>query len=272
MAPVKRHPQKSAGHRARPITPEPVTAPVATRAWCVRDSRKLPNNSATSRLRRFKPAPRPKKFIAIRTKCAASTTASMPGFEGERWASAGQALVFGCAVIGRTADWRIDREVIFYPDDLPESGVVALRKYVQELTWRLGARPRKEGDPEPDLIWRDETRLGTKSTDAASRSNFCRYRNSSSSSIASPTKMVRSSLDTIFPASSRASLRTGARLKRARRSAGGSSLSGPTGPEHWQAAAERRLAAPAYPQAGHTKRHLYRIHGSTCVALSRGVP
>jgi hypothetical protein len=44
---------------------------------------------------------------------------------------------------------------------LPESGVVALRKYVQELTWRLGARPRKEGDPEPDLIWHDEARLGT---------------------------------------------------------------------------------------------------------------
>ena len=161
MAPVKRGPQKAAGHHARPITPEPVTAPVATRAWCVRDPRKLPDNSAASRPRRFKPPPRPKKFIAIRTECAASTTASMPGFEGERWAPAVQALVFGCAVIGRTADWRIDREVIFYPDDLPESGVVALCKYVQELTWRLGARPRKEGDPEPDLIWRDEARLGT---------------------------------------------------------------------------------------------------------------
>jgi hypothetical protein len=162
MAPVKRHPQKSAGHRARPITPEPVTVPVATRAWCVRDSRKLPNNSATSRLRRFKPAPRPKKFIAIRTKCAASTTASMPGFEGERWASAGQALVFGCAVIGRTADWRIDREVIFYPDDLPESGVVALRKYVQELTWRLGARPRKEGGPRTRLDLARRGQIGNK--------------------------------------------------------------------------------------------------------------
>jgi hypothetical protein len=64
-------------------------------------------------------------------------------------------------VIGRTANWRIDREVIFYPDDLPESGLVPLRKYVQERTWSRGARPRKEGDPEPDLIWRDEARLGT---------------------------------------------------------------------------------------------------------------
>ena len=97
----------------------------------------------------------------FRTECAASTTASMPGFESEHWAPAGQALLFGCAIIGRTADWRIDREVIFYPDDLPESGLVALRKYVQELTWRRGARPRTEGDPEPDLIWRDEARLGT---------------------------------------------------------------------------------------------------------------
>jgi hypothetical protein len=85
----------------------------------------------------------------------------MPGFEGESWAPAGQALLFGSAVIGRTADWRIDREVIFYPDDLPESGVVALGKYVEERTWRRGARPQKEADPEPDLIWRDEARLGT---------------------------------------------------------------------------------------------------------------
>jgi hypothetical protein len=85
----------------------------------------------------------------------------MSGFEGERWAPAGQGLLFGCAVIGRTADWRIDREVIFYPDDLPESGVVALRNYVWALTWPCGSRPRKEGGPEPDLIWRDEARLGT---------------------------------------------------------------------------------------------------------------
>jgi hypothetical protein len=85
----------------------------------------------------------------------------MPGFEGERWGPAGQAFLFGCAVIGRTADWRTDREVIFYPDDLPESALVALRDYVQEKTWSRGARPRNAGDPEPDLIWRDEARLGT---------------------------------------------------------------------------------------------------------------
>jgi hypothetical protein len=102
-----------------------------------------------------------RKFITIRTECAASTTVSVPGLKGERWAPAAQALLFGCAVIGRTADWRVDREVIFYPDDLPETDVVALRRYVRERAWSRGARPRKQGDPEPDLIWRDEARLGT---------------------------------------------------------------------------------------------------------------
>jgi hypothetical protein len=197
----------------------------------------------------IKPAPRPKKFIAIRTECAASTTASMLGFEGERWASAGQALVFGCAVIGRTADWRIDREVIFYPDDLPESGVVALRDYVQELTWRLGARPRKEGDPEPDLIWRDKARLGTPVNGRSVKVQLLPL-SESSSSIASPTKIVRSSLATIFPASSRASLRTGARLKRARRSAGGSSLSGPTWTRAPASSGQAQVGGPSLSSSG----------------------
>jgi hypothetical protein len=155
-----RHSGRAEQHSS-PAIPEPVTLPVANRAWCVRDPRKFPNDHAASAPKRWKPPPRPKKFIAIHTECTASTTASMPGFEGERWAPAGQALLFGCAVIGRTADWRIEREAIFYPDDLPESGVVALGKYVEERTWTRGASPKKEGDPEPDLIWRDEARLGT---------------------------------------------------------------------------------------------------------------
>ena len=82
-----------------------------------------------------------------------------PDFEGERWASEGQALLFGCAVIGRTYDWRIEREVIFYPDDLPDSALAALRRYVGDRTHRRGARPRKDGDAEPDLIWRDRPRI-----------------------------------------------------------------------------------------------------------------
>jgi hypothetical protein len=83
----------------------------------------------------------------------------MPGWDGERRAWEGQALLFGCAVIGRTRDWRVEREVIFYPDDLPESGLAPLRQYVEERTHRRGARPQKEGDGEPDLIWRDEPRV-----------------------------------------------------------------------------------------------------------------
>jgi hypothetical protein len=96
------------------------------------------------------------KFIALDTECVAPATALMPGFDGERWAWEGQALLFGCAVIGRTHDWRIEREVIFHPDDLPESALAVLRQYVEEHTYRRGARPRKEGDAKPDLIWRNE--------------------------------------------------------------------------------------------------------------------
>jgi hypothetical protein len=83
------------------------------------------------------------------------------GFENECWAPAGQALLFGCAVIGRTSDWRIGREVIFYPDDLPEHGVTALRKYIAERTDVCGAAPRNDGGAAPYRIWRDEARLGT---------------------------------------------------------------------------------------------------------------
>jgi hypothetical protein len=84
----------------------------------------------------------------------------MSGFEGERWTAAAQELLFGSAVIGRTADWRVERELIFYPDDLPDAGVATLRKFVGESTWCRGARPRKEEDAEPELIWRQETQLG----------------------------------------------------------------------------------------------------------------
>jgi hypothetical protein len=91
------------------------------------------------------------KFIALDTECVAPATALMPGFDGERWAWEGQALLFGCAVIGRTHDWRIEREVIFHPDDLPESALAVLRQYVEEHTYRRGARPRKEREAGFDL-------------------------------------------------------------------------------------------------------------------------
>jgi hypothetical protein len=83
----------------------------------------------------------------------------MLGFEGERWAWEGQTLLLGCAVIGRTLDCRIDHEVLFYQDDLPESGLAVLHRYIEERTHRRGAPPRKEGDAEPDLVWRNERRV-----------------------------------------------------------------------------------------------------------------
>jgi hypothetical protein len=131
------------------------TLPVATRAWCIRDPRKPRDEPAVPKSER-KPAPRPAKFIALGTDCVGSTTASITGFKGECWAWQGQALLFGYAVIGRTSDWRVEREVIFYPDGLLDSGLAVLRQYVEERTYPRGARPRKEGDAEPDLIWRDE--------------------------------------------------------------------------------------------------------------------
>ena len=202
---MTRHSARSAPSTMAGI-PEPVTLPVATRAWCVRDPRNASPNSTAPEPRRWKPPPRPKKFIAFDTECATSSTASMPGFEGERWAPAGQALLFGCAVIGRTSDWRIERELIFYPDDLPEIGVAAASSihcgadlYMRgsSAEGRRGSSPIGSGATKPG--W------GHRSTDAASRSSFCRSPNSSSSSIASPTKIVHSSSATIFPSPSRAS-------------------------------------------------------------------
>jgi hypothetical protein len=142
------------------LTPAPPTLPIATRAWCLRDPRKPGNKPASPRPAwRLKLVLRPARFIALDTECTSVPTASMPGFEGERWAWEGQALLFGCAVRGRTSDWRIEREVLFYPDDLPERGLAALRQHVEERTYCRGARPQKEGDPEPDLIWRNEPRV-----------------------------------------------------------------------------------------------------------------
>jgi hypothetical protein len=101
------------------------------------------------------PRERPERFIALHTESVGSAIT----FEGERWAWEGQGLLFGCAVIGRTGNWRVQREVIFYPDDLPYTGLTALRQYVCERTYQRGARPRKDDDAAPDLIWRDELRV-----------------------------------------------------------------------------------------------------------------
>ena len=153
--------EKRAGRHAAGGIPEPATLPVATRAWCVRDPQ-VPRSKSAFPMPSWPSEPRlrPAKFILLDTASATSATASMLGFEGERWGPAGQALLYGCAVIGRTADWRIERELMFYPDDLPDSGVATLRQYVQQRTWCRGARPRRDEDAEPELVWREEARLG----------------------------------------------------------------------------------------------------------------
>jgi hypothetical protein len=129
----------------------PPTLPVATRAWSVPDGAKPAGRPSFVK--------RPSRFIALDVSVAGSAIQTMPGFDDARWAPEGQPFVFGSAVIGRTYNWAIEREIIFHPDELPESGQVILRQYVDERTYRRGARPQKEGDPEPDLIWRDERHI-----------------------------------------------------------------------------------------------------------------
>ena len=150
MAAVKWRLQKSAGHHESPITPEPATAPVATRTWCVRDPRAPEDDQAELKpAGHWKPPARPKRFLALQTESVASATVLMPGFEGERWASEGQALLFGFAAIGRTYDWRVEREVIFYPDDLPDSALAALRGYIDDRTYRRGLGRGRTATPSP---------------------------------------------------------------------------------------------------------------------------
>lgn len=143
------------------ITPQPVKLPIATRAWCQRDEARATPKLPTLTADRSIPG-RPIRFIVLGTDCVGPATQTMPGFTGERWAPEGQGLLFGWAAIGRTYDWRIRREIIFYPDDLPKSGVNLLRRFIEERTYRLGAPARNAGDAEPDLVWRDQRDITVK--------------------------------------------------------------------------------------------------------------
>src|SRR5207302_3767383 len=131
--------------------------PIATRVWCLRDPIKprlavRPLKTAVD----WRVPRRPERFIALGIECVTSAAVALPGFDGERWAPEGQPLLFGSAVIGRTSDLRIKREIIFYPDDLPESAVSALTVYFENQTFRHGAHPRKDDDPQAHFTWRDE--------------------------------------------------------------------------------------------------------------------
>lgn len=142
------------------MKPPPTTLPTATRAWCLRDPLTAAGHiTHSSPILLRTPRERPKRFIALHTESAETTTTLAQGFEGERRAADGQGLFFGCAVIGETRNWRVRREVIFYPDDLPRADLAVLRQYINDRTFPRGARPRNEGDPAPDLIWRDERRV-----------------------------------------------------------------------------------------------------------------
>lgn len=137
------------------------TLPVATRAWCVRDPDKP--RTAIRPLKttvEWQTPRRPERFIALDIECVTSASAAMKGFEP--WSAENQPLLFGSAVIGRTRDWRIEREVLFYRDDLPESEVAIFRSYIEARTYRRGAPPRQPGDAEPDLVWKDESRVVAK--------------------------------------------------------------------------------------------------------------
>jgi hypothetical protein len=137
------------------LIPPPATLPVGIRAWCVPDGGGREGQSHNGSLR--KSARRPQRFIVLNVVRAMSGSLSPPPRDGS--ALPGPDFLLGGAVIGDTSDWTVQREVVFYPDDLPESELAALRQYVEERTYRRGARPRREGDPEPDLIWRHEPRV-----------------------------------------------------------------------------------------------------------------
>jgi hypothetical protein len=141
------------------MTPSPATLPVATRAWCIRDSSSGHADTVPKKQWRIEPSLRPVSFIAINTACITPTMASMHGFDSEGWTWERQALLFGCAVIGHTHNWRIKREVIFYPDNLPDSGLAVLRSYINARTYCHGAQPVNVDDPEPYLTWRTERRV-----------------------------------------------------------------------------------------------------------------
>ena len=132
------------------ILPAP-KLPVATRAWSVPDGAKPAGRPSFVK--------RPSRFIAVDVSVAGSAIQTMPGFDDRQWAPEGQPFVFGSAVIGRTYNWAVEREIIFHPDEFPDSGKAILRQYVEERTYRLGARPQKEGDPKPHLIWHEGPRV-----------------------------------------------------------------------------------------------------------------
>ena len=86
MAAMTRHSTRCAGLHMGPGSPEPVTLPVAIRAWCRRDPRSPTGKpTAASKPRRWKPPPRPRKFIAFGSSIHFGADPYMRGCSAERW-------------------------------------------------------------------------------------------------------------------------------------------------------------------------------------------
>lgn len=70
------------------------------------------------------------RLVVIDTETTTDDTLTMPGFEGESWDGLRQRLLFGRALVLRHTGNRAyapEREIVFYPDDLPGEGVERLR-------------------------------------------------------------------------------------------------------------------------------------------------
>lgn len=92
---------------------------------------------------------RPEMLLVLDTETATDLTRTMPGFKGPEWSAYAQSLLFGTArlyVLERKR-WRWTDEWLFYPNDLPEFGLVALRGWVDDHTERIGDSTFLRGTP-----------------------------------------------------------------------------------------------------------------------------
>lgn len=88
-----------------------------------------------------RPWVRPKALLVLDTETATDRTRTMPGFAGPEWSAYPQSLLFGTArlYVRDRKEWRWTDEWLFYPDELPEYGLSALREWVDGHTERVGA-------------------------------------------------------------------------------------------------------------------------------------
>lgn len=92
---------------------------------------------------------RPEMLLILDCETATDLTRTMPGFEGPEWSPYAQSLLFGTArlYVLEQKGWRWTDEWLFYPDDLPEFGLAALRGWVDDHTERVGDSTFMRGTP-----------------------------------------------------------------------------------------------------------------------------